>query len=256
MCFAFRMPEKYAENLVPAGFDILNIANNHIRDFGTTGTDNTLKVLKQWGIHAAGLENVPAVTFEKNGVKYGFTGFAPNHGTNSINDLAQAQQIVRDLKKVSDIVIVSFHGGAEGSAYQHVTRKSEAFYGEARGNVYEFAHAVVDAGADVVFGHGPHVTRAVEIYKDRFIAYSLGNFATYGLFNLKGPTQLAPLMKVFVDKQGQFVSADITPIIQLGKGIPTVDPQKRIISLIRELTQADFPDGKLKIDDKGHISRL
>jgi poly-gamma-glutamate capsule biosynthesis protein CapA/YwtB (metallophosphatase superfamily) len=256
MCFAFRMPEKYAANLKPAGFDILNIANNHIRDFGKTGTDNTLKILKEWGIHTAGLENVPSVTFEKNGIKYGFTGFAPNHGTNSINDIAQAQQTVRDLKKVSDIVIVSFHGGAEGSAYQHVTRKSESFYGETRGNVYEFAHAVIDAGADVVFGHGPHVTRAVEIYKDRFIAYSLGNFATYGLFGLKGPTQLAPLLKVFVDKQGKFVNADITPIIQLGKGIPTVDPQKRVISLMRELTQADFPDAKLKIDDKGHISRL
>jgi len=256
MCFAFRMPEKYAENLRPAGFDVVNIANNHIRDFGTAGTDNTLKMLKEWGIQTAGLENVPTVTFEKNGVKYGFAGFAPNHGTNSLSDIAAAQQMVRDLKKVSDIVIISFHAGAEGSNHQHVTRKPEVFYGESRGNVYEFAHAVIDAGADVVFGHGPHVTRAVEVYKDRFIAYSLGNFATYALFNLKGPTQLAPLMKVFVDKTGKFSHADITPIIQLGKGIPTVDPQKRVISLIRELTQADFPESKLKIDDKGHISQL
>jgi len=256
MCFAFRMPEKYAANLQPAGFDILNIANNHIRDFGTAGTDNTLKKLKEWGIYTAGLESVPSVTFEKNGVKYGFAGFAPNRGTNNVGDIAAAQQMVRDLKKVSDIVIISFHAGAEGSAHQHVTKKSETFYGESRGNVYEFAHAVIDAGADVVFGHGPHVTRAVEVYKDRFIAYSLGNFATYGLFGLKGPTQLAPLMKVFVDKTGKFAHAEVTPIIQLGKGIPTVDPQKRVISLLRDLTQTDFPDAKLKIDDNGHISQL
>lgn len=256
MCFAFRMPEKYAANLQPAGFDILNIANNHIRDFGTAGTNNTLKILKEWGIYTAGLEEAPSVIFEKNGIKYGFAGFAPNRGTNNVANLAAAQQMVRDLKKVSDIVIISFHAGAEGSAHQHVTRKSENFYGEGRGNVYEFAHAVIDAGADVVFGHGPHVTRAVELYKDRFIAYSLGNFATYGLFGLKGPTQLAPLMKVFTDKTGKFAHAEVTPIIQLGKGIPTVDPEKRVISLLRELTKADFPESQLKIEDSGRISRL
>lgn len=256
MCFAFRMPEKYAANLQPAGFDILNIANNHIRDFGTTGTNNTLKVLKEWGIHTAGLEEAPSVIFEKNGIRYGFAGFAPNRGTNNVTDIAAAQQMVRDLKKVSDIVIISFHAGAEGSAHQHVTRKAENFYGEGRGNVYEFAHAVIDAGADVVFGHGPHVTRAIELYKDRFIAYSLGNFATYHLFNLKGPTQIAPLIKVFMDKTGKFARAEITPIIQLDKGVPTVDPQKRVISLLQELTKTDFPESPLKIENNGQISRL
>ncbi|KKK93514.1 hypothetical protein LCGC14_2692140, partial [marine sediment metagenome] len=66
-----------------------------------------------------------------------------------------------------------------------MTRESEIYLGYDRGNIYEFAHMVVDAGADVVFGHGPHVTRAAEIYKDRFIIYSLGNFCTYRRFNLR-----------------------------------------------------------------------
>ena len=65
-----------------------------------------------------------------------------------------------------------------------------------RGSVYRFAHEVVDAGADVVFGHGPHVTRALEFYRDRLICYSLGNFATYRRFNLSGPNGIAPIVKV------------------------------------------------------------
>ena len=113
-----------------------------------------------------------------------------------------------------DIVIVSFHGGAEGADYQNVTRETETFYGENRGNVYEFSHRMIDAGADIVFGHGPHVTRAIEVYKDRFIAYSLGNFCTYRRFNLTGPNGFAPLLRVKTDTFGKFVEADIIPVYQ------------------------------------------
>ena len=115
-------------------------------------------------------------------MKYGFAAFAPNNGTVSIHDLDEARRLVSQLDSVSDVVIVSFHGGAEGSKHQHVPRRNEIFYGEDRGNVYDFAHSMIDAGADIVFGHGPHVTRAVDIYKNRFIIYSLGNFCTYGPF--------------------------------------------------------------------------
>ena len=58
--------------------------------------------------------------------------------------------------------------------YQHVTREREYFYGENRGNVYEFSHAMIDAGADMIFGHGPHVARAIEVYKNRFYCLQLG----------------------------------------------------------------------------------
>ena len=87
----------------------------------------------------------------------------------SIHDYEKATAIIEHLDSISDVVIVSFHGGAEGSKYQHVSRKNEFFYGEDRGNVYEFARRMIDAGADVIFGHGPHVTRAVDVYKKRFI---------------------------------------------------------------------------------------
>ncbi len=109
--------------------------------------------------------------------------------------MAEAEEIVRHLADTCDIVIVSFHGGAEGANYQHVTKDYEMYYTENRGNVYSFAHRMIDAGADVIFGHGPHITRAVEVYNERFIAYSLGNFCTYGRFNLSGPNGIAPVIK-------------------------------------------------------------
>ncbi len=157
------------------------------------------------------------------------------------------------LDSLSDIVIVSFHGGAEGSKYQHVTRKTETFLGQNRGNVYEFAHLVIDAGADIVFGHGPHVTRAVEIYKNRFITYSMGNFVTYRRFNLSGANGLAPILKVFVDKQGNFFKAKVYSVNQYENKGPALDPQNRALKKIQTLTKSDFPELKIDINEDGII---
>jgi len=240
-CYAFRTPEKYAIHLKHAGFDLLSVANNHVGDFGQIGRKNTLAFLKQQGIKAAGQVIQPTALFKKDGVTYGLAAFAPNRGTVDLRNIKKARQIVRELAKQSDIVIVSFHGGAEGAKYQHVTRKTEKFYGENRGNVYKFAHAMIDAGADVVFGHGPHVTRAVELYKDRFIAYSLGNFCTYGRFNLRGPNGIAPIIKINVDKQGRFQKAKVISTRQLGRGGVSLDPKGQAFTTLKRLTQADFP---------------
>jgi poly-gamma-glutamate capsule biosynthesis protein CapA/YwtB (metallophosphatase superfamily) len=174
----------------------------------------------------------------------------------SINDIEKAKSIVTYLEQHADIVIVSFHGGAEGTAYRHVPRKNELFYGENRGNVYAFSHAMIDAGADIIFGHGPHVTRAVEVYKNRFIAYSLGNFCTYARFNLRGENGLAPIMDVKTKPDGTFLFAEITPIIQRGEGGAEIDKEGRVIKVIQELTEKDFPEGQLTIDDTGRIHYL
>ena len=182
--------------------------------------------------------------------------FSPNVGTNSITDYEAARSIVANLDSLADIVIVSFHGGAEGNKYQHVTRETEEFYEEDRGNVYKFSHAIIDAGADVVFGHGPHVTRAVEVYKDRFIAYSLGNFATYARFNLKNENGIAPIVKVYTDSQGKFYKAEVTPIIQVGEGIPVIDTEKQAIKILQNLTSEDFPEVHLYISDEGTITQI
>jgi poly-gamma-glutamate capsule biosynthesis protein CapA/YwtB (metallophosphatase superfamily) len=255
-CYAFRMPEYLADNLLTAGFDVMSIANNHVRDFGHRGIDNTMRVLAENNIYAAGIEHkLESVVFEKQGIKYGFAAFAPNVGTVKITNIAKATNIVQNLAQQSDIIIVSFHGGAEGTRYQHVTRKTETYYGENRGNVYQFSHAVIDAGADIVFGHGPHVTRAIEIYKDRFIAYSLGNFCTYGRFSLRGETGIAPIIKVNVTQNGAFKNAKIIPIIQIKNSHVKLDSKNRAIKTIQRLTRQDGFDHNMVISSDGFVSK-
>lgn len=255
-CYVFRSPEYMAGHLKDAGFNLMSTANNHAGDFGDVGRKNTMRVLDSIGIHHAGSLLKPYSSFELDGVKYGFVAFSPNVGTVSIHDLKGAKNIVQKLDSLNDIVIVSFHGGAEGRNHQHVTRKHEYFYNENRGNVYEFSHMLIDAGADVIFGHGPHVTRAIEIYKERFIAYSLGNFCTYARFNLTGPNSLAPILKIFVDYDGKFLSGKIIPVKQKGSGIPVIDSKKQVIFKIQDLTHIDFPEIKISIDDYGNINYL
>ncbi len=256
VCYLFRSPVKYVNHLLNAGFDVVSLANNHAGDFGDEGRRSTMKTLDKAGIEHAGQLTKPYVTFNKNGLRFGMVAFSPNYGTVSINDLPNAVNIVKHLDSISDIVIVSFHGGAEGSKFQHVTRKTEIFYGENRGNVYEFAHALIDAGADVVFGHGPHVTRAIEVYRNRFIAYSLGNFATYARFNLKGENGIAPIIKVFTDARGKMLYARIFPVLQAGEGGPVPDPGIRAIKVLQKLTHEDFPEVPVQIDDSGLITYI
>lgn len=254
LCYLFRMPRYLAGHLKNAGFDVLSTANNHAGDFGDEGRKSTLQVLDSLEIQHAGQLMHPTAVFEHKGIKWGFIAFSPNYGTLSITQTETAVKMVKELAAQTDIVLVSFHGGAEGSKHQHITRQTETYYGENRGNVYEFSHALVDAGADIIFGHGPHVTRAIEVYQDRLIAYSLGNFATYARFNLRGENGLAPILKVYTSAEGKFYRAEIIPVIQLGEGIPTIDPEKRVIKTLQTLTKEDFPEVPLFISESGEVT--
>ncbi|TCC97584.1 CapA family protein [Pedobacter hiemivivus] len=254
-CFAFRMPERYAGIIKNAGFNLLSVANNHVGDFGLKGRTRTAAILDSLNINYAGLLSHPFSVFEKDSVKYALCAFAPNENTVSINKIDSAIQLVKRLKAKADIVIVSFHGGAEGAKFEHVTKKTEIFYNENRGNVYAFAHAVIDAGADVVLGHGPHVTRAMEVYKNKFIAYSLGNFCTYGMFSLKGPNGIAPLLQLKINSKGDFLFADIISVKQDKINRLTVDTQDGAFKKIKSLTDTDFPGHRLDFSSAGRIQR-
>jgi poly-gamma-glutamate capsule biosynthesis protein CapA/YwtB (metallophosphatase superfamily) len=250
-CYVFRMPDEYSSCLTRAGFDVVSVANNHVNDFGYEGRINTVRILNEAEIHFAGFSDHPYTIFTSNNFLIGFCAFSPNSGVQDLRDIAGAERIVKYLSDTCDIVLVSMHGGAEGANYQHVTRQKETFLGADRGNVYEFAHRMIDSGADVVIGHGPHVTRAMEVYKNRFIAYSLGNFATYARFNLSGPNGIAPLVRLNISPKGEFLDGIIIPIQQTGEGGASPDPEKKIISKLRSLNSLDFPEGQLKLDDSG-----
>jgi poly-gamma-glutamate capsule biosynthesis protein CapA/YwtB (metallophosphatase superfamily) len=252
-CYAFRMPDRYGEIYKKAGFNVLSVANNHVGDFNAKGRKNTARILDSLQIHYAGQLNKPFEIFELDSVKYAFCAFAPNENTVSIKNIDSAKMLVAALKKQADIVIVSFHGGGEGANFEHVTRKTEIFFKENRGNVYAFAHGVIDAGADVVLGHGPHVTRAVEVYKNKFIAYSLGNFCTYGMFSLKGSNGFAPLLQLKINSAGDFLYADIISVKQDKINRLTVDENNTAFHKIKALTNADFVGHNLLFKDNNRI---
>lgn len=249
-CVAFRTPTHYAEYLKNAGFDVMNLANNHSNDMGYEGKKSTKETLEKNSIKYFGLRENPTTIIEIKNKKIGFAGFARNH---FLNEPEKAAEIVKKLKSEVDILIVSVHSGAEGAGAQHVTKMRENYMGEERGNIFEFAHKMIDSGADVVFSHGPHVSRALELYNDRIIAYSLGNFCTYAKFGISGPLGLAPILKIFLNSKGEFTKGEIIPIKQIGRGKPVYDKSKEVIKIIKKLTFSDFPDTKLKIDDEGMI---
>lgn len=255
-CFAFRMPTRYGKYLKAAGFDVMSVANNHALDFGDKGQADTRATLDAQGIkHAGGnrAEFASAIV-EAKGKKIGFIGFAHNSVSPNVNELDLARQIVSDMAKRADIVVVSFHGGAEGTGAVHVPQKTEVFFGTARGNLPLFARTVIDAGADLVLGHGPHVLRGMEIYKDRLIHYSMGNFATYGWFQLEGATAETLVLEVNIDDEGKFLSGKINPVRLEGRGIPVLDESKSAVRTIRNLSIADFKGNAPIIADDGTIS--
>lgn len=255
--YHFRMPERYAAHFLNAGFDFLAIANNHARDFGMTGLCSTMRTLDNSGIAYAGVKDSCEVAIvEREGVRYGLCAFAPNAAMCNIHDLKLAEELVKGLKEEHecDLVIVSFHGGAEGSTAYRVPRMNETYAGESRGDVYEFAHRCIDAGADLVYGHGPHVVRGVELYKGRIIAYSLGNFCTpYGV-NKIGRNGYAPILIVRMNTEGELLGGKIISARQIDRSGPKFDPTGTVIREIRTLSQSDFPESKLAISDEGIIS--
>jgi poly-gamma-glutamate capsule biosynthesis protein CapA/YwtB (metallophosphatase superfamily) len=255
-CFAFRMPTRYAPYLRDAGFDVMSLANNHANDFGDNGRESTRKTLESVGIKHAGSDrtNYAMTILEVKGKKVAVVAFAHNNLVPNVNELDFAKQLIEQAGKQTDIVMVSFHGGAEGSANARVPQRTEIFLGEVRGNLPAFARTVIDAGADVVIGHGPHVLRGMEIYKDRLIAYSLGNFVTYGWFPLVGATAETLVLEVNLAADGKFIDGKINPFIQRGRGILTADETKSSIRTIKRLSQADFSATMPKISDDGIIT--
>lgn len=256
-CFAFRMPTRYGKYLKDAGFDVLSVANNHASDFGDNGRATTRKTLDELGIKHVGSDNsqFAMAIVEAKGKRVAFIGFAHNNVQPNVNDLANAKRLVEEANKKADLVVVSFHGGAEGSGQTRVPQKTEIFFGESRGNLPLFSKTVIDAGADLVLGHGPHVLRGMEIYKDRLIAYSLGNFATYGWFQLMGATAETLVLDVKLDADGKFLGGKIHPFVLADRGILTKDDSKSAISTVRRLSQMDFPQTAPKIADDGTITK-
>ena len=251
-CYLFRSPTRYAQHYRDAGFDVLSLANNHARDFGEAGRTETMRALDAVGIHHSGRTGEFA-SFKVKGLSIAVLAYAVTQESNLLHDYALAEQTVRSYADSHDIVIVTFHGGAEGASMMHVPFAEEEYFGEPRGDVARFSRSMVDAGADLILGHGPHVVRGMERYKDRLIAYSLGNFATYYGISVQGAKGIAPILTATLDAQGRFVEGEIVSTVQLRPDGPSIDAQQRALNLIRDLSIEDFGDHGLTFTREGKL---
>ncbi|AXR62969.1 CapA family protein [Leptospira mayottensis] len=252
MIFAFRTPPSYAKVLKEVGFDILSIANNHSLDFHEQGFEDTQKNLSDVGIRYTGKKGM--ITYMNvKGISVAWIGFSHLKSHNNVNEIGAGVTLVKEAKKKAQLVFISFHGGAEGGPALHVKNQMERFYGEYRGNLVEFSHSLIDAGADLVIGHGPHLVRAMELYKGRLIAYSLGNFMGYRALSSKGIVGYSLVLEAEVDFQGKFVKGKIIPLQLDSTSVPEYDPEMKTIHLMKKLTKEDFPGKGPKITDGGAI---
>jgi len=172
----FRASPEYARFLADAGVDIVSTANNHVRDCGADGISFTLDLLTRHKIAAIGTgkseeEAYSGAVIVRGGVRFGFLAYTYDQSNGNYRDLdpriamldvRRMQAGVNAMRTKSDVVIVSMHAGAE-----YVSRP---YAGQ-----IEFARAAIDAGAQLVAGHHPHVVQSMEIYKNGLILYSLGN---------------------------------------------------------------------------------
>jgi poly-gamma-glutamate capsule biosynthesis protein CapA/YwtB (metallophosphatase superfamily) len=180
--------------------------------------------------------------FEINGLKLGLAAFSFGPPPRSIIYPEKALEEIDLLSKKYDLLILSIHGGKEGGTALRTENEMEYFLDEPRGNLIQFAHEAIERGADLILGHGPHVPRAVEIYQDRLIAYSLGNFCTYRGMSLDKEKSYAPLLWVELGRNGEFVRGKIFSFIQIPPGGPKRDEAERAWALIKGLSQEDFPE--------------
>jgi hypothetical protein len=254
MCYEFGVPAYLLTPLKKLGFSVLNMENNHSRDYGAAGFNFTASLLRHNGIQPV-IAGKPAVVVRGRDTIC-IIGFSQTSSSQNVNNIAKAKNLVKELAGKYAHVIVSFHGGAEGEDAKHLPVGGEKFLEEDRGDLRAFAHAVIDAGAQVVLGHGPHVLRAMELYKNHLIAYSLGNFLTYGNFSLKGSAHISCILNVSIsDSTGEFLSGNIIPVVQEGRGLPREDTKKRSITLLNQLMHDDMHPNLLLIDEDGAIKR-
>ena len=249
-CYVFRMPEDYGGDLKDAGFDLISLANNHVGDFGPECVTRTEEILDSLDIGWSGRSGTFS-SVEVRGTRIGFIAFHSGGDCNSSLYLKSASEMVSNLKADHDLVLVSIHGGSEGLAAMSLPDTTEFYFGENRGNMRKFSHMMIDSGADLIVGHGPHVVRAVELYRGKVIAYSLANFATYGRFNLQRERRFGAILEVVITQSGKLHSTRLISTEQKYWGVPFIDQEHRFAHLVDSLSAADLPNSGAHFSQDG-----
>ena len=252
-CVAFRAPPAYAGLFARAGYDVLSLANNHAHDHGEAGLAQTRQAVRAAGLLTTGGPEEIAVRTVR-GVRVAVVGFAPYGWAAPLNDPAAVRALVARAAARADVVIVVFHGGAEGAGALHVPAGRETAFGEDRGDLRAFARIAVAAGADAVLGAGPHVVRGAEVVGARPVAYSVGNLVGYRALSTAGVLGTTAIVRLTFRADGRWVGGRLDATRQVAPGYAETDPSRTAIALVARLSRADFgatamriaPDGTLR----------
>ena len=255
-CYAFLTPVALAPRLVEAGFTHLNLANNHTNDFGSDGRASTDSVLRGLGIRLYGPTEQIAIDSIHRGdslTVVALVGFTTYPFAYDLLDIERSAAVVDSVRRLADVLVVTFHGGSEGMQALHVSETAESLGTEPRGELRRWARAVIDAGADAVIGHGPHVLRGIEFYRNKPIVYSLGNFLTYRGFNLNGPLGITGVLQLEFGADRALHRARLVPMIQYPREGPLPDSTGTAVELVRRLSLEDFGASAARLSENGEI---
>lgn len=250
----FRADPKNADELAEVGFDVLSLANNHSMNFGQSGMNDTLGYLLEAGILPSGAGFEPQAYrpayVERNGLRFAFLSFqSPQFVPRSyqaakdrigvaFTNTELMAAAVRDAGEKADFVIVSMHAGNE-----YVSRPNA--------EQVTFARAAIDAGAEMVIGHHPHVTQTVERYKGKYIFYSLGNFVFDQMWSLE--TRRGLMIKAYFNRGG-VSKIDLLPMLIEDYSRPDFlegEGEQAVLSRL----QTDFVDWTSYYWDNGYRER-
>lgn len=258
LCYAFRGSTQLAKHVAEAGVKVVSLSNNHIFDYGHQCATDTKKAFEDVGILPIGLmsENLKAPhetvkIVEHKNKKIAFIGIHYSNAWGrviSMNDEATVRSLIRRYREEAQIIIVSVHQGGEGPKLNNTPVGVESFNGENRGNSRFFARLAIDEGADLVVGSGPHVLRGLEMYKERLIIYSLGNFATYDLFSLEPTFNVGAILEVGLHEDGRLDKGFIHSIKQdyirpgqkRGGIYVKFDEQQTAVKIMKKVSLEDF----------------
>jgi hypothetical protein len=234
----------------------MNLANNHANDLGAAGRASTERILDSVGIrHYGPLGRIAVDTIRRGDslTTVGMIGFTTYPYAYDLLDIEHSAAVVDSIRPLVDLLLVTFHGGAEGVKALHTGEAAESLGAEPRGDLRRWARAVIDAGADAVIGHGPHVLRGMEFYRGRLIAYSLGNFLTYRGFNLAGPRGITGVLQLEFGGERSLHRARLVPMVQAPRRGPEPDTHRAAADLVRRLSADDFGPNAAVITDAGEI---
>ena len=185
--FLFLAPTEFAKTLPDNGIEAVSLENNHVYDFGESGYQSTVNALTEQGVVYCNKSTLGV--YETQGIKIGMLAYQTFNGGYDEIYASMPADIENARAKGCDIVIVSYHWGAEKDYHPNENQK-------------KLAHATVDAGADLVLGHHSHRINPIEEYKGKYIVYSLGNFSFSG--NNKPSDMLTFLFQIrFSYKKGE-----------------------------------------------------